>query len=44
MLVKMQANKLLYESPDWEVLEIAMEESILSGNVDPGKEDNYGEF
>ena len=44
MSIKMRENKFLYESPDWEVLEIAMEESILSGNIDPGKENDYGEF
>ena len=44
MLVKMQEKRLLYESPGWEILEVRMEESILSGNIDPGKENDYGEF
>ena len=45
MLVKMQEKRLLYESPDWEVVEIRMEESILSGgDIDSGTENDYGEF
>ena len=36
--------KLQYEQPALEILYILMEDSILSDQIPPGGEDDYGDF
>ena len=42
----LKAKNETYESPEWELLEIVIEESILltGTQIDPGEEDEYGEI
>ena len=37
-------NKRRYEAPALELLYILMEENILSDQITPGQEDEYGDF
>lgn len=41
----MSMKKKQYISPEWELLEVELEVSVLSNEqIDNGEEDDYGEF